>query len=62
MVGPPGQSRGVCGEQMGEVAFPAISRDPGSEHLPGAAHPWALKRADLGPSCESTLAELCFLI
>ena len=41
------------GERMGEAAFPAITGNPGSEHLPGATHPWALEQVDLGPSCES---------
>ena len=52
MVGVAGQSRGMGGERMGEAAFPAITRDPGSEQLPGAPHPWALERAEPGPSCE----------
>ena len=48
---------GACvgsGRERGLFLVPGpITWNPGSEHLPGAAHPWALERADLGPSCES---------
>lgn len=53
MVGVTGQGWGVGRERTGEAAFPAVTRDPGSECLPGAPHPRALERADPGPSCES---------
>lgn len=53
MVGVTSQGWGVGRERTGEAAFPAVTRDPGSERLPGAPRPRALERADPGPSCES---------
>lgn len=59
MVGVTSRSRGVGGERMGEAAFPAITRDPGSEHLP-APGPWSGQTQ--APPANHVLAELCFLI